>query len=183
MARRRVREHDVERGNVRVVPGDVERGNVRVVPGDVERGRALIVVRGDALRHHDRRAGAASGGAGRQLDDRDVAEPVRLPADQAHVRVLGGRAVPYTVGQCESSTQCALVSKESGAAQVKNGVLAGPETESADGPRAWPYVVDRDPVVGDVGSTWRSPPGRPTSSTATSSAALRVGRDRRTVVR
>ena len=151
MARRRVREHDVERGNVRVVPGDVERGNVRVVPGDVERGRALIVVRGDALRHHDRRAGAASGGAGRQLDDRDVAEPVRLPADQAHVRVSADGRYEYTVGQCESSTQCALVSKESGAAQVKNGVLAVvPETESADGPRAWPYVVDRDPVVGDV---------------------------------
>jgi hypothetical protein len=57
----------------------------------------------------------------------------------------------YTVGQCESSTQCALVSKESGTAQVEHGVLAVvPQSESADGPRSWPYAVDRDPVVGDV---------------------------------
>ncbi|MBI4899080.1 MAG: hypothetical protein HY829_01230 [Actinobacteria bacterium] len=57
----------------------------------------------------------------------------------------------YTLGQCESSTQCALVSRESGAAHVANGVLyLQPQTDSSDGPRSSRYVVDRDPVVGDV---------------------------------
>jgi hypothetical protein len=57
----------------------------------------------------------------------------------------------YTIAMCRSSTDCSLVSQESGYAQAANGKLSlEPQTESDDGPRAWPYVVGQDPNVGDI---------------------------------
>ncbi len=57
----------------------------------------------------------------------------------------------YTLAMCRSSTDCSLVSQESGYAQAANGVLSlEPQTESAEGSRAWPYVVGKDPNVGDI---------------------------------
>ena len=57
----------------------------------------------------------------------------------------------YTIATCRSSTDCSLVSQESGYAQAANGILSlEPQTESDDGARAWPYVVGRDPEVGDI---------------------------------
>ena len=57
----------------------------------------------------------------------------------------------YTIAMCRSSTDCSLVSQESGYAQAANGMLSlEPQTESEDGPRAWPYVVGQDPNVGDI---------------------------------
>jgi hypothetical protein len=57
----------------------------------------------------------------------------------------------YTIGMCLSSTDCSLVSQESGHAQAANGILSlEPQTESEDGSRAWPYEVGRDPNVGDI---------------------------------
>ena len=57
----------------------------------------------------------------------------------------------YTIAICRSSTDCSLVSQESGYARTANGTLSlEPQTESDDGPRAWPYVVGRDPNVGDT---------------------------------
>jgi len=57
----------------------------------------------------------------------------------------------YTIAQCQSSTDCVFVAQESGDAQATHGLLAvEPRTASQDGPRSWPYTVDRDPVVGDV---------------------------------
>ena len=57
----------------------------------------------------------------------------------------------YVLAQCSSSTECTLVSSESGYAQAAGGVLSlAPQTDPSDGPRAYPYVVGRDPNVGDV---------------------------------
>jgi hypothetical protein len=57
----------------------------------------------------------------------------------------------YTIAMCRSSTDCSLVSQESGYAQAANGILSlQPQTESEDGPRAWPYVVGQDPDIGDI---------------------------------
>jgi hypothetical protein len=57
----------------------------------------------------------------------------------------------YVLAQCSSSTECRLVSSESGYAQAASGVLSlAPQTNPSDGPRAYPYVVGRDPNVGDI---------------------------------
>jgi hypothetical protein len=57
----------------------------------------------------------------------------------------------YTLAMCRSSTDCSLVSQESGYAQAANGTLSlEPQTESDDGSRASPYAVGRDPNVGDI---------------------------------
>jgi hypothetical protein len=57
----------------------------------------------------------------------------------------------YTIAMCRSSTDCTLVSQESGYAQADNGILSlEPQTESEEGSRAWPYVVGQDPDVGDI---------------------------------
>jgi hypothetical protein len=57
----------------------------------------------------------------------------------------------YTLAMCRSSTDCSLVGQEQGYAQAANGILTlEPQTESEEGPRAWPYVVIRDPNVGDI---------------------------------
>jgi hypothetical protein len=57
----------------------------------------------------------------------------------------------YTIAMCRSSTDCSLVSQESGYAQAANGILSlEPQTASDDGPRAWPYAVGQDPDVGDI---------------------------------
>jgi hypothetical protein len=57
----------------------------------------------------------------------------------------------YEVAVCRSSTDCALQSSESGYAQTSGGVLSlAPQTDPSDGPRAYPYVVGRDPDVGDI---------------------------------
>jgi len=67
----------------------------------------------------------------------------------------------YTVGMCQSSTDCSLVSQEAGYAQAANGVLAlAPQTPSEEGPRAWPYVVGRDPDVGDIQLHFTLPDGQ-----------------------
>jgi hypothetical protein len=57
----------------------------------------------------------------------------------------------YTLATCRSSTDCSLVSQEAGNAQAANGILSlEPQTKSGDGPRALPYVISQDPVVGDI---------------------------------
>lgn len=57
----------------------------------------------------------------------------------------------YTIALCRSSTDCTVQAVESGYAEADRGVLTlRPQTSSADGPRAFPYVVGRDPDVGDV---------------------------------
>jgi hypothetical protein len=67
----------------------------------------------------------------------------------------------YTLANCRSSTDCTLVSQESGFAQAANGVLSlEPQTESDDGPRAWPYSVGQDPNVGDIQLHLRLPDGQ-----------------------
>jgi hypothetical protein len=67
----------------------------------------------------------------------------------------------YTLAQCLSSTDCSLVSQESGYAQAANGVLSlEPQTEPNDGSRAWPYVVFQDPNVGDIQLHFTLPDGQ-----------------------
>jgi hypothetical protein len=67
----------------------------------------------------------------------------------------------YTLAMCRSSTDCSLVSQESGYAQAANGILSlEPQTESDDGPRAWPYVVGQDPNVGDIQLHFTLPDGQ-----------------------
>jgi hypothetical protein len=57
----------------------------------------------------------------------------------------------YTVAMCRSSTDCSLVSQESGYAQAANGILSlEPQTQPNDGSQAWPYVVGPDPEAGDI---------------------------------
>jgi hypothetical protein len=57
----------------------------------------------------------------------------------------------YQLAVCRSSTDCVLQSSESGYAQTSGGVLSlAPQTDPSDGPRAYPYVVGRDPNVGDI---------------------------------
>jgi len=57
----------------------------------------------------------------------------------------------YTLAQCQSSTDCAIQSSERGSVQAAGGILSlRPQTASADGPRSYPYVVGRDPDVGDL---------------------------------
>jgi hypothetical protein len=57
----------------------------------------------------------------------------------------------YTIAMCRSSTDCSVVSQESGLAQAAGGMLSlEPRTESEEGPRSWPYVVGQDPNVGDI---------------------------------
>jgi hypothetical protein len=57
----------------------------------------------------------------------------------------------YTLATCRSSTECTLDGREQGYAQTANGFLTlQPQTESVEGPRGWPYVVGRDPNVGDI---------------------------------
>lgn len=67
----------------------------------------------------------------------------------------------YTIATCRSSTDCSFVSQESGHARATNGTLSlEPQTESDDGPRAWPYVVGRDPNVGDTQLHFTLPDGQ-----------------------
>ena len=67
----------------------------------------------------------------------------------------------YTIAMCRSSTDCSLVSQESGYAQAANGTLSlEPQTASDDGPRAWPYVAGRDPDVGDIQLHFTLPGGQ-----------------------
>jgi hypothetical protein len=67
----------------------------------------------------------------------------------------------YTLAMCRSSTDCSLVSQESGYAQAANGILSlEPQTESDDGSRAWPYVVGQDPNVGDIQLHFTLPDGQ-----------------------
>jgi hypothetical protein len=67
----------------------------------------------------------------------------------------------YTLDVCRSSTDCDPPVQESGYAQSANGILTlAPQTESSEGPRAWPYVVDRDPVVGDIRLNLTLPDGQ-----------------------
>jgi hypothetical protein len=67
----------------------------------------------------------------------------------------------YTVAKCLSSTDCTFVSQESGYAQAAGGTLSlEPQTASQDGPRAWPYVVGRDPDVGDTQLHFTLPDGQ-----------------------
>jgi len=57
----------------------------------------------------------------------------------------------YTLAQCQSSTDCVIQSSERGSVQAAGGILSlRPQTASADGPRSYPYVVGRDPDVGDL---------------------------------
>jgi hypothetical protein len=58
----------------------------------------------------------------------------------------------YQLAMCRSgATDCTIQGQESGYAQAVNGMLTlTPQTESQEGRRTWRYVVDRDPVVGDV---------------------------------
>jgi hypothetical protein len=66
----------------------------------------------------------------------------------------------YQLAVCRSSTDCALQSSESGYAQTAGGVLSlVPQTDPSDGPRAYPYVVGRDPDVGDIQLHLRLPDG------------------------
>lgn len=55
----------------------------------------------------------------------------------------------YLLAECQSSTDCAIVSREQGYFQTPNGVLElSPQTASDDGPRSWPYQVGYlDPEV------------------------------------
>jgi hypothetical protein len=67
----------------------------------------------------------------------------------------------YTIAMCRSSTDCSLVSQESGYAQAANGMLSlEPQTESDEGARGWPYVVGRDPNVGDIQLHFTLPDGQ-----------------------
>jgi hypothetical protein len=67
----------------------------------------------------------------------------------------------YTVAMCRSSTDCSLVSQESGYAQAANGILSlEPQTEPNDGSQAWPYVVGPDPDAGDIQLHFRLPDGQ-----------------------
>jgi hypothetical protein len=67
----------------------------------------------------------------------------------------------YTLAMCRSSTDCSLASQESGYAQAADGMLSlEPQTESDDGSRAWPYVVGRDPNVGDIQLHFTLPDGQ-----------------------
>jgi len=57
----------------------------------------------------------------------------------------------YTLAQCRSSTDCTVQGFEAGTAQAAGGILSlRPQTASTDGPRTYPYVVGRDPDVGDL---------------------------------
>ena len=57
----------------------------------------------------------------------------------------------YTLAQCQSSTDCAIQSSEQGSVQAAGGIVSlRPQPASADGPRSYPYVVGRDPNVGDL---------------------------------
>jgi hypothetical protein len=56
----------------------------------------------------------------------------------------------YTVAMCRS-TDCTFVSQGSGTAQAVDGTLTlVAESGSTDGSGEWPYVVGRDPDVGDI---------------------------------
>ena len=67
----------------------------------------------------------------------------------------------YSLASCRSSTDCSLVSQESGHAQAANGMLSlEPQTESDDGSRTWPYVVGQDPNVGDIQLHFTLPDGQ-----------------------
>ena len=67
----------------------------------------------------------------------------------------------YTIAMCRSSTDCSLVSQESGYAQAVNGTLSlEPQTEPNDGSRAWRYVVGQDPDVGDIQLHFALPDGQ-----------------------
>ena len=66
----------------------------------------------------------------------------------------------YTIATCRSG-DCAINGQESGYAQAAGGMLSlQPQTDSQEGPRGWPYVVDRDPVVGDVRLALTLPDGQ-----------------------
>jgi len=66
----------------------------------------------------------------------------------------------YTLSLCQSHSECTPQSHEAGYAQAANGMLTlTPRTGSQEGPRTSPYVVDRDPVVGDVRLVFTLPDG------------------------
>jgi hypothetical protein len=107
---------------------------------------------------------AASARAGRGYDfDPASSELVGRWQTQSWLDSTGSRAIvrtyrfapdgryDYTIAVCRSSTDCTIQATESGSAQAARGLLAlRPATRSADGPRAFPYVVGRDPDVGDL---------------------------------
>ena len=67
----------------------------------------------------------------------------------------------YKLGLCRSKTDCTYPDHEAGYAQTANGRLTlTPQTGSQQGPQTWPYVVDRDPVVGDVRLVLTLPDGQ-----------------------
>ena len=75
-----------------------------------------------------------------------MARSIRVTADRAHVRVLARRPRRILASRrCRSSTDCSLVSQESGYAEAANGILSlEPQTESDDmGPE--PLAVRRLP--------------------------------------
>ena len=67
----------------------------------------------------------------------------------------------YTLGTCQSSSDCTLVYQESGYAQAESGILSlEPQTESDEGHRDVPYVVLQDPDVGDIQLHFTLPDGQ-----------------------
>jgi hypothetical protein len=57
----------------------------------------------------------------------------------------------YTLAQCQSSTDCTIQTSERGSARAGGRTLRlRPQSASAGGPRSYPYVVGRDPDVGDL---------------------------------
>jgi hypothetical protein len=53
----------------------------------------------------------------------------------------------YSLGTCQGSSDCTLVSRESGFAQAAGGILSlRPQTEPNDGARDVPYAVVQDPL-------------------------------------
>jgi hypothetical protein len=66
-------------------------------------------------------------------------------------RFMPDATYDYQIALCRSSTDCAIQSSESGYFQTAGGVLSlMPKTDPSDGPRAYPYVIGRDPDVGDI---------------------------------
>ncbi|HEY7043092.1 MAG TPA: hypothetical protein VH419_05430 [Nocardioidaceae bacterium] len=67
----------------------------------------------------------------------------------------------YALGMCQGSNDCTIKDRASGDVQAANGMLTlTPQTGSQQGPQSWPYVVDRDPVVGDVRLVLTLPDGQ-----------------------
>ena len=79
---------------------------------------------------------------------------------QTYVFAPDGR-YQYSLGTCQASSDCSFVSQESGYAQAAGGMLSlEPQTEPNDGSRTLPYVITRDPIVGDAQLQLTLPDGR-----------------------